>query len=381
VDRRVGEANALNITLGMILMEPYFTPATSIDLAHRYDNRCWMSFADEAARLRYARYVVARYSAFNVLFLLTVEWGPAGKPLNLPVRVAMFNRIGDEIQKHDPHNRLRGIHDDNGYLPNNFYGSSSAWNTLGQYCQYSGSDYGYPWCDGCTPPNDRNCRGRLATPKNRQTLHDEILDVRVNRKRNRPVINGEYAYYLRRGIAAHPMVVNRGHSHDRATFRKAAWVLSMAGTYIVPGFWRTYYGGWAGRNTRFDPDDPEALPAISDLQQLHEFFARRDNGSTRQWWKLEPHDELVSSHPNPDDNSPGHAYCLANPGQSYVIYAENTRSTDLKLEAPPAATFRITRFDPATGSRATLTTAFQSGKTVALPSPDTEDWVFEVDRE
>jgi hypothetical protein len=42
-------------------------------------------------------------------------------------------------------------------------------------------------------------------------------------------------------MPAHPTVVDRGHSHDRTTFRKAAWVLTMAGTYIVPGFWRTYY--------------------------------------------------------------------------------------------------------------------------------------------
>ena len=72
----------------------------------------------------------------TVLFLLTLEWGPAGKPVALDARVAMFNRIGDEIQKHDPHQRLRGIHDDNGTLPDHFYGEASGWNTIGQYCQY-----------------------------------------------------------------------------------------------------------------------------------------------------------------------------------------------------------------------------------------------------
>ena len=50
----------------------------------------------------------------------------------------MFNRIGTEVQHHDPHHRLVGIHDDNGTLPNEFYDASSSWNTLGQYCQYSG---------------------------------------------------------------------------------------------------------------------------------------------------------------------------------------------------------------------------------------------------
>lgn len=189
----------------------------------------------------------------------------------------------------------------------------------------------------------------------------------MNRNRNRPVINAEYAYYLRRGVPAHPMVVNRGHSHDQPTFRKAAWVLSMAGVYIVPGFWRTYYGGWAGRNTPFQPDDPEALPAIKDLQTLKGFFTRHE------WWKLVPHDELVSS-------SGGHAYCLADPGQSYIVYTENTRSTDLTLKGSSNATYRVTQFDPRTGNRKPLNAAVKDGTTFALLSPDTEDWVFEVQR-
>jgi hypothetical protein len=378
VDSRLRLANSLGITVGLILIEAYFTPAESIDPAFRYDNKCWMSFPNEEARLRYARYVVARYSAFNVLFLLTTEWGPAPKPLGHDACVAMFNRIGTEIQRNDPHHRLLGIHDDNGFLPNEFYGPMSSWNTLGQYCQHSGSDYTYPWCDGCTPPNDASCKGRFATPKNRQTLHNEMLDVRVNRNRNRPVINGEYAYFLRRGVPAHPTVVNRGHSHDQPTFRKAAWVLAMAGTYFVPGFWRTYYGGWGGRGSPFQPDDVEALPAIKDLQSLHAFFTNLEGGRGREWWKLEPQDQLVSSRANPADGSRGHSYCLAESGQSYIVYTENTRSTDLDLTGLPNATYKVTRFDPRTAKRTVVSASVKSGETVTLLSPDSEDWAFEV---
>jgi putative membrane-bound dehydrogenase-like protein len=379
-DARLRQANSLGIMLGLILMEPYFTPAASIDPAYRYDNRSWMSFPDEAARLRYARYVVARYSAFNVLFLLTSEWGPSPKPMDHDASIAMFNRIGTEIQNHDPHHRLRGIHDDNGRLPDDFYGNLSSWNTLGQYAQHSGSDYQWPWCDDCSPPADANCKGRFATPRNRQTLHDEMLDVRVNRKRNRPVMDGEYAYYLRRAVAGHPMVVNRGHSHDQATFRKAAWVLTMAGTYIVPGFWRTYYGGWAGRNTPFQPDDPEALPAVKDLQTLHAFFTQLENGSRRPWWKLVPHDKVVSSAPNPADGSKGHSYCLADPGQSYIVYAENTKSTDLFLTGSPDTAYRVTRWDPRSGKRTLLDASVKGGAPFNLVSSDTEDWVYEAEK-
>ena len=282
VDTRLRQANALGLTMGLFLMEPYVTPASSIDSAFRYDNTCWMSFPNEAARWRYARYVVARYSAFNVLFLITTEWGPNPKPIDHDTRVAMFNRIGTEIQNHDPHHRLLGIHDDNGTLPNAFYGKASRWNTLGQYGQYSGSDYEWPWCDGCTPPDDAHCQGRVATPKNRQTLHG--------------------------------------------------------------------------------------------------FFTQRANGSRRAWWQLVPHDELVSSRPNPGDGSPGYAYCLADSGQSYIVYTENTTATDLVLSGSSNATYRVTRFDPRTANRTLVKTSVKNGTTITLLSPDTEDWAYEVQK-
>ncbi len=202
----------------------------------------------------------------------------------------------------------------------------------------------------------------------------------MNRNRNRPVINGEYAYYLRRGVPAHPMVVNRGHSHDQPTFRKAAWVLTMSGTYIVPGFWRTYYGGWAGRRTPFRPDDPEALPAVKDLQTLRTFFTQLEGGSRRQWWKLVPQDNLVSSDPNPADGSPGRSYCLADSGQSYVVYTENTKASALVLRGSPGANYRVTQFDHRNGNRTLLDESVGSGTTFKLLSPDTEDWVFEAQK-
>ena len=154
----------------------------------------------------------------------------------------------------------------------------------------------------------------------------------------------------------------------------------MAGTYIVPGFWRTYYGGWAGRNTPFQSDDPEALPAIKDVQTLHGFFTRRENGSRRAWWKLVPHDDLVSSRPNPDDGSPGYAYCLADSGQSSIVYTENTKSTDLVLIGSSNATYRVTRFDPRTAHRTLVKTSVKNGTTITLLSPDTEDWAYEVQK-
>jgi len=129
----------------------------------------------------------------------------------------------------------------------------------------------------------------------------------------------------------------------------------------------------------FRPDDPEALPAIQDLQTLHTFFTQLESGSRRSWWKLVPQDAVVSSDPNPADGSRGHSYCLANPGESYVVYAENTTSTTLFLEESDVI-YRVTRFDPRSGQRTLLDASVKGGTTFKLVSPDTEDWVFEVQK-
>jgi hypothetical protein len=93
-----------------------------------------------------------------------------------------------------------------------------------------------------------------------------------------------------------------------------------------------------------------------------------------------PHDNLVSSGPNPADGSPGYSYCLAEPGQSCLVYTENTKSTDLSLSGSSNATYRVTRFDPWTRNRTLLDASVKDGTTFTLLSPDTEDWVYEAQR-
>ena len=113
---------------------------------------------------------------------------------------------------------------------------------------------------------------------------------------------------------------------------------------------------------------------------LARFFTQLESGSVRQWWKLVPHDNCVSSDPNPADGSTGHSYCLADPGQSYIVYTENTKATDLFLNEPPNATFRVTRFDPRSGKRTLLDASVRNGTAFTLSSPDTEDWVYEAQK-
>jgi hypothetical protein len=254
------------------------------------------------------------------------------------------------MSKNDPHKRLLGIHETPEQQTNQawFYGNPyGKWTTFGDYKQH----YGYS-------------QAHEATPDSRRDLHNALLRPRFGdpRNPNKPVVNGEYAYYLR--DANQDGTVDKQNSHNRTDFRRASWVLSMAGGYFITGFASTYYGGWSGRGVAFNPDDHRNNIAIADLQHLHRFF------TSRPWWRLEPHDELVSAN---------YAYCLADIGRTYVVYTEESHDVSLALGAAAAGSYRVTRYDPRTGAYTRLSDYAGAGP-VQLTAPDMQDWIFVVSR-
>jgi len=81
-------------------------------------------------------------------------------------------------------------------------------------------------------------------------------------------------------------------------------------------------------------DNPRHTEAIADLDRLHRFF------TALEWWLLEPRDELVKA-------DGGYAYCLADPGRTYVIYVVGSRGAyELKLAD---GNYCLSRYDPHTG--------------------------------
>jgi hypothetical protein len=91
-EARIRHASALGISCG-------------IALAWAPGAESWDSFATDEARLRYARAMVARYSALDVVWVVAGEWDLRGRD-----KRALFQTIGREIMRYDPHNRLRGTH-------------------------------------------------------------------------------------------------------------------------------------------------------------------------------------------------------------------------------------------------------------------------------
>jgi len=134
--------------------------------------------------------------------------------------------------------------------------------------------------------------------------HALMLEEReIQKKTGRiiPQTNEEYGYedhYPHWG-AAPP-----GESAE--TLRRMAWDIAMAGAYGTAGescrrgtnVWPDSGGGWI--NGRGD----DTMVMLKGYEHMVDFF------TSFEWWKTEPHDELVSKG----------AYCLAKPGEIYAVY-------------------------------------------------------------
>jgi hypothetical protein len=333
VDRRVQAVTDRGMVAGLVLA---WTDKGK-------SKQSWQQFPNDEARLRCARFVVARYSAFPVFFIVAGEW--ASTRDDAAAR-RLYNAIGEEIRCWDPHDRLRAIHT-NGHGREHLKPFADAgWNDFGDYMQTY------------------------------DDLHGSILYCR---DLNKPIVNAEYGYYRRE---AEDGRVNKANSADADIIRAATWDIVMAGGSIVTGFGTTYFGGNRCRGP-FDVDAVKNNDWEEQVQHVRAFFA------AREWWKLAPRDELVTAPvPRGSDEDvvgdrsgrpPRVAYwALAEPGREYVAYVRGIRGgCSLSLEgAGDSTTFSVRRFDPRTGQYSPL--GEHRGGSLRLELPDERDWVFDV---
>jgi hypothetical protein len=333
VDLRLAHANARGLVCGLALAwgdkgrgEPY----------------AWSRFADAEARRRYARYIAARYSAYDVYFLVAGEWHAeirAQKSSEEAMR-REFIVLGDALAAADPHGRMIAIH------PMTSHGSvrefqSAKWMAFGDYQQ------------------------------NYVDLHGRVLE---SLKTNKPVVNSEYGYFLR--DQSGDGVPDKDNSTSLAAMRHATWDIVMAGGYIVTGFGTTYFGG------NRDPGPFNVDASKNDAWEAQLGHMRRVFLPI-QWWKLAPHNELLACDtPRGKDGRefgrivppPATYWCLADPLRQYIVYVRGI-STALRLsldsKAPPLTAML---FNPRTGERKDLGRVAARDRYEFQP-PDSEDWV------
>jgi hypothetical protein len=102
------------------------------------------------------------------------------------------------------------------------------------------------------------------------------------------------------------------------TLRRTAWEIVMAGGYQTTGesarrgtnVWPDSGGGWM--NGRGDA----TMTMLEGYAHMVDFF------TSFEWWKTDPHDELVTR---------GN-FCLANPGETYAVYLPKGGSVTIQLQ-------------------------------------------------
>jgi len=152
-------------------------------------------------------------------------------------------------------------------------------------------------------------------------------------------------------------------SDSAETLRHVAWDIAMAGAYGTAGetcrrgtnIWPDTGGGWI--NGRGD----DTMTMLKGYEHMVDFF------TSFEWWKTEPHDELVNSG----------AYCLAKPGEIYAVYLPNSGKVTINLTP---GTYSARWFSAFTGEVVSLP-AVQEGKWTSPEAPGWLDWALLLQKE
>lgn len=334
LDEDVAYLNSKGITSGLVLAWAEIPDSSEHD---------YRDFPDADARLRYAEYVAARYSAYNVYFVVAGEWQKA-------LNASAYDALGHKVAEADPHDRLITIH--NWQETQSNFGDEE-WAGFGEYRQMYGQ------------------------------LHQRILAMR-DRFPDGPAVASEYAYYLRdQDHNGHPDKPNSGTLDD---IRHATWDIAMAGGYFVTGFGSTYYGGMR-HPTAFDSESRDA-DWEAQVQHVRTLF------TGLPWWTLAPADHLITAATDQGDpitrstadvpgtsSRPQHQshrtfWALADEGQTYVGYFRGIDGEiRIDLGDVDVATYLVQLFNPRTGEFLDMG-SYTGDDAITLAAPSTDDWVI-----
>jgi hypothetical protein len=194
-----------------------------------------------------------------------------------------------------------------------------------------------------------------------RTQHAYMLNSRslqVKAGRIVPQANEEYGYEDH-----YPMWAPPPDQESADVLRRTAWDIYMAGCYQTAGetcrrgtnIWPDTGGGWL--NGRGD----DTMTMFMGYGHIVDFF------SSFEWWKTNPHDELVNNG----------AYCLANPGETYAIYLPKASTVTVALQE---GTYAAHWFGATTGQVVPLPPLH--GPTWTSPEkPDNLDWALLLERQ
>jgi hypothetical protein len=232
--------------------------------------------AGSADEERFIRYAVARFGAFS-----NITWD-LGDDLDAYRDDRWTHETGTKLKQWDPYRHLATSHPVN----NSHQDRSSGWFDFTSFQEWSRSQHAF-----------------MLSQRKLQEQSGRII----------PLTNEEYGYEDH-----YPKWVEGPGADSADTLRRMAWEIVMAGGYQTTGesarrgtnIWPDTGGGWV--NGRGDA----TMTMLEGYAHMVDFFTSFD------WWRTEPHDELVD----------GANYCLALPGMIYAIYLPHGGQTTVRLE-------------------------------------------------
>lgn len=299
---------------------------------------------------RWWRYLVHRFAAYNVIWVIAGEYNMDNYGgLGLP----FWKDLGAQIKVEDPYNRIVSAHN----TPPNWEGGMDApqWSTTEilnneTWLDYNQSQVGH---------------GRMANE-----MIPSVISKAYATSPPKPIVVTEPWYEF---IEGNP---------TGRDVRFAAWSAILSG---AAG--HTYGGGhvWLANVPEAPSGTGGAWPLETGFERnTLDYEGARSMGYLAgffkkiKWWKMAPHPELVLEYPV-------NKYCLALPGQEYVVYLRwgGTFKIDLKTAAEKDG-FECYWFDPGTGQSLTPKVV-KGGTEVFLSAPggypgnvNFHDWVLHV---
>jgi uncharacterized protein DUF4038/uncharacterized protein DUF5060 len=244
---------------------------------------------------RYIRYAVARLSAFS-----NITWD-LGDDLDSYRSESWTHETGTLLEEWDPYKHLATSHP----VKREHQDRASAWFGFTSIQDWSRSQH---------------------------ALMLEERQIQLKTGRIIPQTNEEYGYEDH-----YPHWAPKPDGDAAETLLRCAWDIAMAGAYGTAGesarrgvnIWPDTGGGWI--NGRGD----DTMIMLKGYEHLVDFF------TSFEWWKTEPHDELVNNG----------AYCLAKPGELYAVYLPKEGTVTVQLET---GAYEATWFSAFTGEKVPL---------------------------
>ncbi|MBD3274856.1 MAG: DUF4038 domain-containing protein [Candidatus Marinimicrobia bacterium] len=297
---------------------------------------------------RWWKYLVSRLSAYNVIWVLAGEY-------NLHdyggFSLAFWNELGGNIKEWDPYERITSTHP----TPPYWGGGADApqWSTAEvihtqPWLDYNQSQTGHgKWRNEMTPEIIRNAYEK--TPAKPIVITEPWYEFVEGNPTAMDIRFGAWSAFLS-GAA--------GHSYGGGHVWKAHLPESPMGADTWP------------MDLSFETNTLDYPGAVS-MSVMSKFLHSID------WWKLEPHPELVVDYAEP--------YCAADPGNEYVIYLRYGGAAKIDLsDLPSGAKFQYKWLNPSNG-KIGGTGELESGnrRIINAPggypsNPDVQDWVIHI---